>query len=255
MREFAVPRPRVPVRTLPKVSFGPYGLLEAVPWLMLASAMRFVAFSQPALALPCYMVSNLSIFLAFLLAARRMIELADGATQLGNLVFGDQIRLAVKVLLRVVLLLIAASILVAVTGPSELAVHMLIGFDGIAFDQFSKLGMLWSACLATLVLLMVIRAGDDGAITLATAGAEFSQRALYLLPAILLLTGLLIGLSEIQATVRGLVLVFDNTSSAPRQVKNLVYFFFVFGFASLRLWLSLAVLVFALRESYRRQPA
>ena len=38
-------------------------------------------------------------------------------------------------------------------------------------------------------------------------------------------------------------------------VKNLVYFFFVFGFATLRLWLTLAVLVYALRESYRRASA
>jgi hypothetical protein len=44
-------------------------------------------------------------------------------------------------------------------------------------------------------------------------------------------------------------------SDMPIQIKNLVYFFFVFGFAALRLWMTLAVLVFALRESYRDAAA
>jgi hypothetical protein len=255
MREFAVRRPRAPVRVLPKISFGPYGLLEAVPWLMLASAMRFVAFGQPALALPCYILSNLAIFLAFLLAARRMIEIAEGATQLGRLAFNDQLRLGGKILGRVVLLLIGGAMVVAVTGPRELAIHMLIGFDGIAFDQFSKLGMLWSAFLATLVLLMVLHADEGGAVSFRQALSAFYRHGLYLVPAILLITAIAAGVSEVQGALRGLVRTFDNTSTAPRQVKNLVYFFFVFGFASLRLWLTLAVLVFALRESYRRTPA
>jgi hypothetical protein len=33
-----------------------------------------------------------------------------------------------------------------------------------------------------------------------------------------------------------------------------VYFGFVFGFATIRLWLTLAVLTYALREAYRRMP-
>jgi hypothetical protein len=48
--------------------------------------------------------------------------------------------------------------------------------------------------------------------------------------------------------------VFFQTG-APQSIKNLMYFFFVFGFATVRLWVTLAVLVFALRESYRRTPA
>jgi hypothetical protein len=54
--------------------------------------------------------------------------------------------------------------------------------------------------------------------------------------------------------VRWLVALFFRTN-APVQLKNLVYFLFVFGFASLRLWVTLAILVFALRESYRRAAA
>jgi hypothetical protein len=69
-------------------------------------------------------------------------------------------------------------------------------------------------------------------------------------PAIILLTLLLIALSAIQGEARGLVVLVFR-SDMPIQIKNLVYFFFVFGFAALRLWMTLAVLVFALRQSYR----
>ena len=242
-------RPRV----LPKISFGP-GLFAAVPWLMLASAMRFVAYANPALAFPAYILADLAIFLAFLLAAQRMIELADGTTRLGRLDFNEQMRLACRVLGRVVLLLVAAALVMAAAGPRDLAIAMLIGFDGIAFDQGSNVGIIWSAFLAALVLLMVVRAGESGDVAFVAATKELAQRALYLAPAILVLTGILIAMSAVQGEARGLVWYFFQTD-APQPVKNLVYFFFVFGFATVRLWVTLAVLVFALRESYRQTPA
>src|SRR6201999_1699287 len=112
------------------------------------------------------------------------------------------------------------------------------------FDQFSNLGMVWSAVLAAIVLLMVVRAGDGGDVTLTGALREFGARSLFLLPAVVLLALILALLSAIQAEVRGLVALFVQ-GAAPQQIKNLVYFFFVFGFAALRLWVTLAVLVFA----------
>lgn len=240
-------------RELPAISFGPYVLLEAVPWLMLASALRFLAYMKPLIALPAIVLASFSIFLAFLLAARRMIEFADGTTQLGTLSFADQLRLARRILRHVVILLFGATIAVAVVAPKS-AVFMPAGFDGIAFDQFSKLGVFWSAILAAIVLLMVVRAGDGRSVTLMSTLREFGSRWLFLLPAVVLLAVTLIVLSAIQAEVRWLVALFVQ-GSAPQQIKNLVYFFFVFGFASLRLWVTLAMLVFALRESYRRAAA
>jgi hypothetical protein len=80
---------------------------------------------------------------------------------------------------------------------------------------------------------------------------ELWSRRHYLVPAIAGLAVVLIAFSAIQHEVRWLVVLVFRTD-APVQLKNLVYFFFVFGFATLRLWATLAVLVFALRESYRR---
>jgi hypothetical protein len=238
---------------LPTVSFGPFQLLEAMPWLMFASAMRFVAYTNPILAVPAIALASYAILLAFLLAARRMIEIADGTTQLGKLAFADQLRLARRILGRIVLLLIGAATLAAFFVP-KLAIYLFAGFDGIAFDQFSRIGIAWSVILATIVLLMVVRAGDAGEVTLIDAVRELWSRWLCLVPAIILLTLLLIALSAIQGEARGLVVLVFR-SDIPMQIKNLVYFFFVFSFAALRLWMTLAVLVFALRESYRDAAA
>src|SRR3954471_1353713 len=206
-------------RMLPTVSFGPYGLLEAVPWLMFAAAMRFLGYSNAAFALPALILSSLALFFAFLLAARRMIEVADGTTQLGKFSFNDQLLLARNILRQVVVLLVAGTIVVALAGFPKYAIFMLAGFDGIAFDQFTKPGMLWSATLAAVVLLMVVGAGDGAAVSLRAALAQLAARWRYLVPAILLVAALQIGLSGGQGIVRGFVREFFRTD-APVQIKN-----------------------------------
>jgi hypothetical protein len=84
---------------------------------------------------------------------------------------------------------------------------------------------------------------------------ELWARAHWLLPAIVVVAAMQFGLNTVQGVARGAVYVFWQTSPSPQAVKNLVYFVFVFGFAAVRLWLTLAILTFALRESYRRDDA
>jgi hypothetical protein len=55
-----------------------------------------------------------------------------------------------------------------------------------------------------------------------------------------------------QGLVRVEVHHFLRASPAPVNLKNFIYFAFIFGFATIRLWVTMAVLTFALRESYRR---
>ena len=73
-----------------------------------------------------------------------------------------------------------------------------------------------------------------------------------MVPAIITVSFVDIGLSVIQGIVRTVVYAFWHGSTAPSFIRALVFFFFVFAFASIRLWTTLAILVFALRESYRR---
>ena len=178
-------------------------------------------------------------------------SVANGRTELGTLGFHEQLLLARKILLYVVLLLVIAWLATAVIGATELAPCLLFGFDGIAFDQVSIVGMVWSSIVAAVVLLMLVRAGHGGRVMLFDILRELAARSAWLLPAIVAVTALHVALSAGQSSVKGIVYLYWQTS-APYSVKNLVYLAFVLGFASLRLWVTLAVLTFALRESYRR---
>lgn len=239
-----------PIR-LPTVSYGPFRLMEAVPWLMFATAMRIVEVLGGLVGLCASVCSHLSIFLAFLLAARRMIELADGRTGLGRLSFLEQLILARKVLLPIVLLMLASCAVLIGAGARWTALNSLLGIDGIAFDQYSYLGMVWSAFLAAVTLLMVLKAESTGHADLFAILKELWQRAPCMLPAIVAVAAADIGLSVVQGMVRVVVYAYWHTPGPPQLMRTMVYFFFIFGFASVRLWVTLAILTFSLRESYR----
>ena len=88
----------------------------------------------------------------------------------------------------------------------------------------------------------------------ATLG-ECAARWHWLVPAILAAAALQFGLSFVQGEVRLPLLIWWKTAVEPQAVKNLVYVFFIFCFAAIRLWATLAVLTFALRKSYRHAAA
>jgi hypothetical protein len=251
----AKPAPSSRSIPLPNVSYGPFRLLESVPWLMFATALRFASFGKGGLMVISYVLESAAIFLALLLATRRMIEFTDGQTGLGKLAFAEQMKLARNVLLPVGALMFGAMVLLALAGAIHIAPQMLLGFDGIAFDQFSKVGMVWSSMLAAVVFLMVVRVGAGEPVSLRGALKDLLTRANCLLPAIVVLVAMQFGLTAVQGMTRAAVYWFWQTSPSPQSIKNLVYFVFVFGFAAARLWLTLAILTFALRESYRRAGA
>lgn len=243
-----------PIR-LPTVSYGPFRLMEAVPWLMLAAAMRVLSVQGGLMSLLAGICSDISIFLAFLLAARRMIELADGQTGLKTLSFGQQMALARKVMIPIIVMILVVSVAVFNIGARWAGLNLLLGFDGIAFDQLTSGGMVWSAFLAAMTLLLLLKAESAGKANLFGGLKELWQRSVCMVPAIVAVTFANIGLSTIQGMVRGIVFAFWHSSAAPQFVRALVFFFFVFAFASVRLWATLAILVFALREFYRRGHA
>lgn len=199
--------------------------------------------------------SDLCLFIAFLLAARRMIESTGGVTTLGHLSLAQQVAMGRKILLRVVGVMIVGSVVVSACGIQPSGARMLLGFDGIAYDQQTIDGFLWSAFLAALTLLLVLRFEKAGDADLVAAFKELWSRVYYLAPAILLVILIDIGLSILQGAARGVVFAFWTSDLAPSLVRALTFYAFVFTFAAARLWITLAILIYALRESYRRDPA
>ena len=235
----------------PETSFGPFKLLHALPWLILAATMRVIAFGGGGVALPAIIIADIAVLLAFFATAQQSIEAAGGQSSLGELTMGEQFRLSFSILWRIALVMIAAALGTAAAGYLEFAPNLMAGLDGMAFDQHTHPGRFWSAGIAALVLLMIVRAErDDGNIALLPAIGEFARRGLWLGTAVIVLGLVNIALAYGQEWVRSAILSFWHTSSATQFTKNLIYFVFVFSFAMLRLWITLTILTLGLKQSY-----
>jgi hypothetical protein len=239
--------------SLPQVSFGPLRFLEALPWLVLAAAMRVIAFTGGAMAFPALVVATIAVLHAFIMVAQRSIELADGHTNLGELDLSEQFRLSWAMLGRIGLLMIAVALTISLAGYQAFAPHVMLGLDGMAFDQFTIAGKFWSAFVAALVLLIIVNAERNGGrVSLFAAAGEFGRHGIWIGAAVAVLGGVYVALGFGQDLVRSAIWNFWQTSSSSQFIKNLIYFVFIFSFAMLRLWLTLLILTWGLKQSYIR---
>ncbi|HEY3679208.1 MAG TPA: hypothetical protein VGL45_10875 [Bradyrhizobium sp.] len=244
-------RSQLKQRVSPETSFGPFRFLEALPWLVLAAAMRVIAFTGGAIALPAILIASIAVLHAFLVVAQRSIERIDGRTSLGELDFREQSRLTFAILWQTLRLMFIAALVLVALGLKSFAPGMFGGIDGTAFDVVTETSKFWSALVAALILLMIVDAEQNaGQPCLIRAMKEFVRRGAWFAAAVLFLAVAYLGLSFGQGLVRGLIWNFWQTSAASQFVKNLIYFVFIFGFAMLRLWVSLAVLTYGLKLSY-----
>lgn len=236
----------------PNTSFGPFRFLGALPWLVLATAMRILAYGGSPIALPAIIVANISVLLAFVLVTRRSIELANGQTSLGSLTVVEQLKLSGGILGRIFLMMLAATLAVMVAGYTKFAPNMMLGLDGMAFDQFTTIGKFWSAAVASLVLLMMIGAdSNNGKIGFFSAVDELGRRIVWIGAAVLSLGVIYVGLGYVQGVARYAVWVYGQAAPHGHFVRNIVAFVFIFSFAMLRLWITLLVLTYGVKLSYR----
>lgn len=244
--------PRIAPQASPRAPLlPPFPVLSIVPWLMLATAMRFVGWRGGWLGLGTTVVADLCVFMAFLIGAHAVVAWSGGQLRIGSAGLRAQLSLGHRVLLRILLLLVSMTVLVSIVAPRGVGPHMMMGFDGIAFDQFSRVGMLWSGVLAAILLLMVAMAETTGRVSLLASLRELVRRAGWMLPAIAAVALMQLGLSPLQGAVRGVIYAMWQTA-LPETLKNFAYFGFVLGFATLRLWATLLILVVALRQSSRQ---
>jgi len=250
-------------RRRPFSSFGPFRIGVAVPWLLFATVMRLLAVEvPPVLGLVLLIAAQFAIFFAFLLAASKTMEFMDGASAIEKMQFDAQWRLAKFAYPR---LQIVCCLLAALCAGAGRVLHspwmlssgreLVLGFDGIAYDQRSDLGRVLSAFLAATLLLIVLERAGNPKAGFAAVAAQFRRHWRYLLPAILLIGVVMMNLSVAQAYFRGFALDFTLYSAAPALLKNLNYVGFILAFASLRLIVTLAILYHALRAARRAEAA
>ena len=240
-------------QAFPNVSFGPFRFFEAMPWLVLAASMRVIAFNNRFIAVPAIIFASIAVLHAFLVVTHRSIELAQGQTNLGALTFTEQSRLTRAILGRIGLLMIGATMAAAAAGYTSAAPHLMYGLDGMAFDQFGDVGKFWSAIVAALVLLMIVDAEQNrGRVSFRRAAEELARRLLWLGAAVIALGIIYLGLGFGQGLIRNALWQFYQTSPIHPLIKNLIFFVFIFSFAMLRLWVTLLVLTWGLKQSYVR---
>ena len=223
-----------------------------LPWLMLATAFRIIHLTDPK-AVISFQIAQISIFIAFLIAAQRLIEIAGGKTSLRSWHLGAQVGSGVRILGRLAVLVAAAGFCAAMLGDYSFAWEIFYGIDGIAFDGTGVRPKVISGLLAALILLMVLQVDRGEASSLVGAGREFFSRIKYLGPAIIAITVFLIAFSGLQGVVRRPMYAFWSEAPLNLYFRTLIYFAFVLGFASIRLWVVLAIVIFSLRQSYRAQ--
>lgn len=240
---------------LSQYAFGPYWLMEAMPWLLLATTMRFLSYYPlPIVQVAAMVLESFAIFLAILTAIRRLTEFSGSQMTMADWSLAKQLNLARDIVLRIYLLLFAVAFAVFSIGGYYEAINLLFALDGIAFDQGFLLGRIWSSVLVSIILMMVVNVEKTGSSAIISAIKELAQRWPWMVPAIVAVAVLQIGLSYVQGVARGALYQFGQTS-AVQFVKNAVFFLFVFGFASIRLWATLMILTFALSKSDRRNAA
>jgi hypothetical protein len=233
--------------------FGPFMLVETIPWLLAATAIRGYSRQMGSgLALLVLVVAQFALFMAFLVACHRAIQLAGGATNLGRLSFSEQCALARGVLGRMLGLFFAVVVISLFIGVDKFhAAAFWLGFDGIVFNYPSHVLVIWSPVVATIAFLMVIEKGAGRKPKFASVLRHFVDRWRYLLAAIIAIVGFQIASNIVQAYAASIVQsLYDRPQ--PYIVKNIMYLAFFLSLSYARLWATVTILTYALRASYRR---
>ncbi|MEZ0001258.1 hypothetical protein ABIA18_003055 [Sinorhizobium fredii] len=235
--------------------YGPYLLLHTVPWLLLATVLRTYAKAMPdALALLGMILVQLAVFIAFLLASQKMIELANGWTSLSRLAFREQVVFGWRVIWRLLSLFFLTVCAANLAGIDRFAAAQLwFGFDGIAYPWWQGPLQLWIAIVSMIAFMLVVEKGMDRRPRFVGVLREFRFHGRHLSRAVVYNCAFLIAATFLQTQVAKLLSpLFDGPGYG--QTKYLAFVAWILMFSYIRLWGIVAILTYTLRASYRLRP-
>ncbi len=241
---------------LPRLDYGPYFLLPAIPWLLLATILRAKArlTYDPSLLL-FIVLGQFAVFLAFLIASQMMIRSAGGVTALGRIQFSDQLRFAWGTVWRIWALFLAAGF---ASYHLKTGIYVrdavLFAFDGIVFPWKLPLLPVWSALAATLVFLAIVERGMDRKPTGKTVLREFGRRIRHLGPAIIYVATAIFIIQAVQFAASAVVLP-GLRSMSSITLSNILSVGFLLTFSYVRLHVTILILTLAVKASYRQDSA
>lgn len=145
---FETPRQGSPLRQI---------FRAVAPWMLLATVVRtFGVVGLPEGMLLIY-GSEIVLFVAFLIACQRSIELTGGSVAFSQLGVFRRMAMAKDILWRVALLGLIAHYAAVFAGlPFVYRVAVVYGFDGLAFNRFQNFMLLWGVLIGLLTFLMAV---------------------------------------------------------------------------------------------------
>jgi hypothetical protein len=242
----------------PDTSFGPFRFVDAVPWLMVALACRIISAdgSQLLLWLLGLCGTSIAVLLAFMAVARRVFEMFDRPAYLHDQSLDQEVQLSLRIFGCLAIVTIGATLLTAVLGQASIASYFLLGLDGMAFNGPTVFGRIWSAVVAAMVLLLVLGVDrDSGKISVASTLRGAIHHGVRFGAAVVVLVAVYVALGSVQGWVRNEIWGFWPIAAAGQYTKNLIYFMFTLGFAVARLWATVLILTYGLKQSTIRAAA
>lgn len=240
---------------------SPAGFWFPMALLMLAAVIRIPAFAYTGKRFNMlFFISEAVVILAVICAVERMIAMFNGESRLERLDFPARLTLCGQAILPMTIACLALSFLSQTVGNVAGWVDFdgerifLRGIDGIAFDQMTDAGRVYSAALAGVLILFVIERGQRRALSLRRAGHAALHHAGSLLIGIILCALAMIWLSGLQESVRADVVATARTMDHVIAQNGLIALF-AGGFACVRLVIVVAIFTLVLRASYRKKAA
>lgn len=234
----------------PDTSFGPFRFLEAVPWLLLALACRVAGAAGTWLTLLTLIAECIAILMAFNAVARRAFELFDRPSPLERMSLAQEFRLSLRILWRVAVVLVAVAVVAACLGLSSAPPYLLLGLDGMAFNQPGLFGRACAAPVAALVLLFVLGADrETGKPTFKSAFHGLAEHGFRFAVMVAVVGTFHVVWGAVQVMLLNAVWSIPVFGGADQHTKNLIYFGVAFGFAFARLWVTLLILTYGLKLS------
>lgn len=235
-------------------SFGPYLILNSVPWLFLASALRLFSrrWESVGSLYVLLILSQTVLLIAVLLAAARMIRLLGGQVTLSELSFQEQKSLTGRLAWKLVLVnFLAICLGFALGGDRNVLSHFWFGLDSTVYAWFAPdLFYFWNAFLVSVIFLTIVNKGIGKPPTLRSAVSEFFRRILFFGPALVLLVVFYSLSFYLQIKVFADALNLLYAALIDDTLKNFFNVGVVTFISYIRLWVTVAVLSYALRQSY-----
>jgi len=245
-----IPIARAQLLSRPETSYAPFWFFEAVPWLLLAETIRIVGANVGLLVSWLALIPEcVCVLMAFNAVARRAFPLFGFPAPLNGMPLAEELHLSLRTFWRVLAMIVVAAVLAGIAGLKSDAPYFMWGIAGIAFNQLSFIGRIWSAVTAALVLLMLLDADRSGAATLTSAVRSVRDHGVRFCATIAALAIFYVGWGTVQILLFNAIWTTPALGAADPRTKGLIFFAVTFVFAFARLWMTLLILTSGLTQA------